>query len=183
MSFENRLKWAWIPEQRNFEAGNPPSNKRTFYRSTLQLNHCWMKPGPQSSFLVQHISMAPWLPASSVCSFLITVHGKCPLPSPPRPVCDLHSPFPGEAPNHLLHSPLPLALYQLLQDAAESSLSWRCTATLLQEDSLPTLLVLEQGRRTRICPLIPPDSVTLNTVNRQTRQSVQVYHIYIILYM
>lgn len=141
-----------------------------------------MKPGPQSSFLVQHISMAPWLPASSVCSFLITVHGKCPLPSPPRPVCDLHSPFPGEAPNHLLHSPLPLALYQLLQDAAESSLSWRCTATLLQEDSLPTLLVLEQGRRTRICPLIPPRlcyTQHCEQTNQTERSSLSHIHYFI----
>lgn len=39
-----------------------------------------MKPGPQSSFPVPHISMAPWLPASFVCSFLFLYMGSslCP---------------------------------------------------------------------------------------------------------
>lgn len=40
----------------------------------------------------------------------------------------------------------------------------------------------EQGR-TRIHPLIPPDSATLNTVHRQTRQSISLSHTHCIIFV
>lgn len=144
-----------------------------------------MKSGPQSSFLVQCISMAPWFPASSVCSFLISVHGKCPLP--PSKACLWPAlGFLGDAPNHLLLSPPLSALCQrlVLQDAAESSLSWECTATLLQEDPAPhSAGQFPQSRAGPGFILWSLQTLLHPTLCTDKPDRALVYHTHIVLYL
>lgn len=125
-------------------------------------------------------------PASSVSSFLISVNGKCSLPPPPRLVCDLHSSFLGDAPNHLPQSPPLLALCQclLLQDAAESSLSWECTATPLQEDPCShSTGQFPQGRTGPGFILWSLQTLLHSTLCTDKPDRALVYHTYVILYM